>query len=329
MIATDDLDLAQRATALREARVPFVHARVVLAEKPTSSKPGDEALVLDDGTIEGFVGGSCAASTVRETALSTLSSGEAVLLRITPEPEDDDQPGKLTVHNHCLSGGTLEIFLEPELPATLVAVIGSSPIALALHRLGTAAGFAVQASDGQVPQGAAAVVIAAHGHGDEPRMIRAALDAGAGYVGLIASPRRGGAVVGMLDLDDAEAARVHTPAGLDLGARTPEEIALSILAQIVAQRPAASAAVTPAPGGGHVSDGDDPHGHDRDDADASGPAIDPVCGMTVQRSPDALQLDHASARFEGTVYFCGVGCKQAFAADPTAFEDALLDTADA
>lgn len=328
MSLTTDTDLAQRAAALREARVPFVHARVVLAEKPTSSKPGDEALVLDDGTIEGFVGGSCAASTVRETALSTLASGEAVLLRITPEPEDDDQPGKLTVHNHCLSGGTLEIFLEPELPATLVAVIGASPIALALHRLGPAAGFAVQASDGQLPDGAAAVVVAAHGHGDEARVIRAALDAGAGYVGLVASPRRGGAVVGMLDLDDAEAARVHTPAGLDLGARTPEEIALSILAQIVAQRPAATTPSSPAPCGG-ASVTDDPHGHLHDAGEVGGTAIDPVCAMTVQRSPDALQLDHSSARFEGTVYFCGVGCKQAFAADPTAFEDALLAGADA
>ncbi|MCC5948741.1 MAG: XdhC family protein, partial [Nitriliruptoraceae bacterium] len=327
---------APAAPAAREARVPYVHARVVLAEKPTSAKPGDEAIVLDDGTIEGFVGGSCAATTVREQSLASLASGESVLLRITPEPETGDQPGKLVVHNHCLSGGTLEIFLEPALPATLVAVMGSSPIAHALQRLGEAAGFAVQASEATVPEGAAAVVIAAHGHGDEARLIRTALDAGVGYVGLIASPRRGGAVVGMLDLDTAEAARVHTPAGLDLGARTPEEIALSILAQIVAERPAATTPPASACGG-HApaveADGtvgaDDPHGHHADGVQATGPATDPVCGMTVQRSPQALQLDHASVRFEGTVYFCGVGCKQAFAADPSAFEAALLVPVDA
>ena len=118
--------LHERAESLRASRVPFVHARVVLAERPTSAKPGDEALVLADGVIEGFVGGTCAESTVRLQALGLLSSGDSMLLRITPEPEND-QPGKTVVHNPCLSGGTLEIFLEPVLPLPLVAVLGDEP----------------------------------------------------------------------------------------------------------------------------------------------------------------------------------------------------------
>ena len=111
-----------------------MHARVVVAEKPTSAKPGAEAIVLADGTIEGFVGGACAESTVRAQALALLDSGDTLLLRITPEPEAP-RPGSLTVHNPCLSGGTLEIFLEPIIPAPLVVVAGDTPIARALLEL--------------------------------------------------------------------------------------------------------------------------------------------------------------------------------------------------
>ena len=68
--------------------MPFVHAKVVLAERPTSAHPGDEAIVLADGTIEGFVGGDCAEATVRAQALAVLDSGESVVLRISPTPED-------------------------------------------------------------------------------------------------------------------------------------------------------------------------------------------------------------------------------------------------
>src|SRR5512141_2228634 len=112
------IDLHERAEELRRNRAAFVHARVVVAEKPTSAKPGAEAIVLADGTIEGFVGGACAESTVRAQALALLDSAETLLLRITPEPEAP-RPGSLTVHNPCLSGGTLEIFLEPIVPAPL------------------------------------------------------------------------------------------------------------------------------------------------------------------------------------------------------------------
>src|SRR5437763_16391394 len=99
-------ELSDRAAALRAQRVPFVHARVVRADRPTSAKAGDEALVLADGTVEGFVGGTCAESTVRAQSLALLDSGETLLLRISPveEPGRADPPGAVTAYNPCLSG---------------------------------------------------------------------------------------------------------------------------------------------------------------------------------------------------------------------------------
>ena len=155
---------------LRRRRIPFVHATVVLAERPTSAKPGDEALVLADGTIEGFVGGDCALSTVRAQSLALLDSGETLLLRISPQPEPD-QPGKLVVHNPCLSGGTLEIFLEPNIPVPYVVVVGDSPVARALVALGGPLGYDVHPHDGPLPGDTAALVVASHGRDEGPVLV--------------------------------------------------------------------------------------------------------------------------------------------------------------
>jgi xanthine dehydrogenase accessory factor len=293
------ISLAERSTELTTSRLPYVHARVVLAERPTSAKPGDEALVLGDGTIEGFVGGSCAEATVREQSLATLERGESLLLRITPEPEDD-QPGKMVVHNACLSGGTLEIFLEPHVPAPLVTVVGTAPIAAALRSLGAHLGFELRTYDDGLTPDTTAVVVATHGRGEEA-VLEEALRTGVGYVGLVASPTRGAAVVDSLDVDAGLKVRVHTPAGLDIGARTPAEVALSILAEIVAERPRPSAPPVRGPVLLPMA--------------AVPSATDPVCGMSVEMAETSLFLDHHGQR----VWFCGSGCKRAFAADPAAY----------
>src|SRR3954451_18006064 len=186
--------LDARAAELRAARVPYVHARVVLAEAPTSAKAGAEALVLPDGTIEGFVGGTCAESTVRAQGLALLDSGDSLLLRITPTPEPD-QSGKLVVHNPCLSGGTLEIFLEPVMPAPVIVVAGSAPVADALRALAVQLGWRVS-DDGEL-SGASALVVASHGR-DEEAALLAGIDAAVPYIGLVASRKRAEAVIGSL-----------------------------------------------------------------------------------------------------------------------------------
>jgi xanthine dehydrogenase accessory factor len=296
--------VADRAAALRAERVPFVHARVVRAQRPTSAKPGDEAIVFADGTMEGFVGGSCAESTVRAQSLRLLDSGEPLLLRISSEPvegSDTAAEGALTVHNPCLSGGTIEIFLEPVVPAPLVLVHGDSPIARALTSVGDLLGYRVTTWDQSALPSTpvAAVVIASHGR-DEELVVSAALSAQVPYIGLVASRKRGEAVLASLPATAAGAGRVHTPAGLDIGARTPEEVAVSILAEIVAERrrpsgrPVEARATT---------------------ASRSETAIDPVCGMSVAAVDASLHLDHEGVRH----WFCGTGCLRAFGADPASY----------
>jgi xanthine dehydrogenase accessory factor len=281
---------------LRHARAAYVHARVVVAEKPTSAKPGAEAIVLADGTIEGFVGGACAESTVRAQALALLDSGETLLLRITPQPEEP-RPGSLTVHNPCLSGGTLEIFLQPVIPAPLVVVAGDTPIARALLELVGPLGHAGMSYDGTLPGDTAAVVIASHGR-DEEQVLVDALQANVSYVGLVASRKRGESVLGTIDVCASMKSRVHTPAGLDIGARTPEEVALSILAEIISTRPRQS--------GRPVGEGQPMSAES---------ATDPVCEMSVVMIDASLHLDHEGHRY----WFCGSGCLRAFAADPVAY----------
>lgn len=236
-------DLGVWAERLRADRRRFVTATVVRAERPTSARPGDNALVLDDGTVLGFVGGECAQASVQAQAREVLASGDPVLLRITPEAADvpsAPETGAVTVHNHCLSGGALEVFLEPSLPPALVVVHGDAPIARAVRDLATWLGLDARSGHpgGDDPPDVVGVVIATHG-GDEAALIEAALRAGVRYVGLVASRRRGDAVLSGLALEPAERARVHTPAGLDIGSRGPREIALSILAEIMSLRPRA------------------------------------------------------------------------------------------
>jgi xanthine dehydrogenase accessory factor len=251
-------DLLARAERLRTGRMPFVLATVVRAQRPTSACPGDRALVLPDGTIEGFVGGSCARSTVLAQGLRLLAAGESGLLRISssvstiPAAPDDD--GVITVANPCLSGGALEIFLEAMIPPPLVLVVGDAPVARALLRVGSALDYDVRAAADpasgsttdpvpEIPAGTSAVVVASHGL-DEEAVLRAALRAAVPYVALVASHRRGAAVLAALGLPDELTGRVSVPAGLDIGARSAPEIALSIYAELLASRPHPSPAPT-------------------------------------------------------------------------------------
>lgn len=296
--------MSRRAEELAAAGEAFVTATVVRAQRPTSVEAGNVALVLGDGTIEGFVGGSCAEHSVRAYSLMAIESGEAVLLRILPFAEEgaDDQvhDGAVTVQNPCLSGGAIEVFLEPVVRAPRVLVVGETPVAGAVVRIGRELGLDAVHVEGEeiVPRpDDLALVVAAHGR-DELGALRRGLESGLPYVGLVASRRRGDGVIGELHGDGVSEellGRIDVPAGIDIGARTPAEIALSILARIVAVRRegrASAPAATPAA-----------------PAAVTG-AVDPICGMTVAAVAGTPSLEHEGE----TVYFCCEGCKAAFAA---------------
>lgn len=308
------VEVLARAEALRRDRTPYVLATVVRAERPTSAKPGDAAVILADGTIEGFVGGVCAESTVRSMGLRLLASGASTLLRITPEAvvaaapgvtPAEEAEGLVVVSNPCLSGGSLEIFLQAMLPAPLVRVYGEAPVARALLRVGDAAGFdmvAAHASD-PIAGDLTAVVVATHGR-EEEAVLRKALDAGVSYVALVASRRRGDAVLAEIGADRG---KVRTPAGLDIGARTAPEIAVSILAELIEHRSRAEPlAETPTP--------EPTPTPTRTELPllTTGTAQDPVCGMSVRITPTALSTEYEG----GLVYFCAAGCKAAFLDNP-------------
>ena len=291
------MSVTDSAAELTRTREPFVQATVVRATKPTSAHAGDTALVRADGSIDGFVGGTCAEASVREYGLMTLSTNQPLLLRIVPgEVAGSSEEGAVTVTNPCLSGGAVEIFLEPRMPAPRMLVVGDSPIAEALADLGRPLGFDVVLVAGEEAApaaGDAAVVVASHGRGEEPALT-AALHHGVPYVGLIASRIRGAGVLAALDVTDEQRSQVHSPAGVDLGGRTAAEIALSVLAEIVAERRARErTAPAPAP----VS------------------AVDPVCGMTVAAVDSTPHVE-----LEGTTtWFCCEGCRTTFLADPARY----------
>ncbi|MEP6650205.1 MAG: XdhC family protein [Lapillicoccus sp.] len=288
--------MSLRVSELTQQRVPFVQATVVRAQVPTSAHTGDHAIVLGDGSIEGFVGGQCAESSVRSLALGALQDGHSVLLRLLPEGDVvfPESPGARVVVNACLSGGALEIFLEPMLPAPLVEVVGETPIAQAVVAIAGVLGYEARPwVAGAAPLGAAAVVVASLGKGEHDA-IRSALDADVGYVALVASRKRGSLVLDELGCNESERARVHTPAGLDIGARTAAEVALSIMAEVVASVRAPGSPVAPR----------------TSPADSPTTALDPVCGMTVTVVPTTPYRV-----VDGTTFwFCSSHCRDAHAA---------------
>ena len=325
----DLLDLAARLTSERR---PYALATVVRSERPTSGKPGNMALISADGVMHGWIGGSCTRSEVIRHALETLDQGEPRLLAFGSSPGRPDD--LVPIPMSCSSGGKVEVHVNPVLPAPVLIVAGRSPVARALVRLGGAMGYATVAEASEDEALAAAAdevaedlaetaaryaerprgwrlygVVATMGRRDERALAELAA-AAPDYLGVIASPTRMEEVRRVLaaqGLDAEQIARVRGPAGLDIGAESPEEIAVSILAEIV-QRVAQ-------PREPETVDADDASADEATDEPASATrATDPVCGMSVSISGSP------SSVFEGEpVYFCCEGCRTRFDASPEAY----------
>lgn len=271
---------------------PFALATVVSVRRPASARRGDRAIVTPDAKLAGWVGGACSEPAVIREALRALSEGSPRLLRICPPGTTGGGEGVVIAESACASEGTVEVLIEPQLPEPLLAVVGDSPAAATLRELAQAIGWRVTADLGA---GADAVVVATMGRGDA-EVLDAALATPAGYIGLVASARRAGVELATLreqGLDEETLARVRSPAGLDLGPATQPEIAVAVLAELVAWRhggPAAAGAVDAMP----VE------------------AIDPVCGMVVAVLEATPSAEHAGT----TYWFCCPGCRGRFVRDP-------------
>jgi xanthine dehydrogenase accessory factor len=295
------------AADLERRGEPFVLATVVRCEAPTSAKPGAKALVRADGRVEGWVGGACAEPVVVREALNALRDGRPRLVGLYGEGggEPGRTEGILDYAMTCHSGGTLEIYVEPYLPAPLLVLVGHGPVVEVLATLAGAAGYSVvpRADAGEAALAdlalgrRASVVIATHADADEDALAHV-LSTEAGYVSLVASRRRAAAIVERLrerGVPPDRLGRFKAPAGLDLGAITPAEIAVSILAEIVQHHRADKGAdVTPA-------------------LAPPTEAVDPICGMTVTIATARYSSDAAGR----TTYFCCLGCKETFDRNPT------------
>lgn len=304
---------------------PYALATVVSRRPPVSAQLGDKAVIRADGSIVGWIGGSCSQPVVRREALASMAAGRPRLVRLTTAELEGLPPldGVTNVAMTCPSGGEAEIYIEPHLRRPTLVAVGETPLVRALAQMAPVVGFGVtvvaerslmtleddgvsyvglgELGEGHLGQGSF-VVVASAGHYDEEALARA-LASPAPYVALVASRKRAGVVLQFLrehGLGEQTLARIRTPAGLDIKAATQEEIALSILAEVVREYRAGLAAGVAA---GEVA------------VAVMATAVDPVCGMEVEIATARHQFGHEDV----TYYFCCPHCQAKFAKDPARF----------
>ena len=313
-----------KAAELLAKDEPFVTASVVRSQAPISGKQGDKAIIFADGKMWGWIGGGCAQPVVIKEALKALADGKPRLVRISPTSAPED--GVVDYTMTCHSGGTLDIYMEPVLPKPHILIFGRSPLAQALARLGKTVGYRIsvvasgadreqfpevdllqtESSLGELGIGSETfIVVSTQGEDDEEALEQASRTTAA-YVAFVASKVKAQKLFEHLreaGVPSERISQIHAPAGLDIFAASPEEIAVSILAQIIQWKGSrATAAAQP--------------------KKAAMPALnlpvfnqearDPVCGMFVNVSGAKYKSLHHGTE----VYFCCAGCKQTFDRQP-------------
>jgi xanthine dehydrogenase accessory factor len=307
----------------------FVTASVVRFQAPISGKPGDKAIIFADGKMWGWIGGGCAQPVVIKEALKALADGKPRLVRISPTAAPED--GIVDYTMTCHSGGTLDIYIEPVLPKPHILIFGRSPLAQTLARLGKTVGYRISvvssgADQEQFPDvdllradsnlgelkigRETFIVVSTQGEGDEEALEQAART-NAAYIAFVASKVKAQKVFEYLreaGVPSERVSQIRAPAGLDIHASTPEEIAVSILAEIIQLR----------------SNRAKPVAESKKSALSvlnlpvlnlpvlNKEARDPVCGMLVNVSGAKYKSEHNGSE----VYFCCAGCKRAFDRQP-------------
>ncbi len=310
-------DILTQAQRLRAEGRPFALATVVVARQPTSGTPGARAIITADARLEGWVGGHCAQPAVLRQGLAALADGQPRLVVLSPDAQPDQpmQDGVVPVTMTCAGQGELHIFVEPFLPRAGLVVIGASPVARALARLGSILDFDVWACDPEADMNAfpeadrlmdsldalkpqlttrSYVIVATFGHYDEAAL-QTALESPASYVGLVASQKRLESVREYLrerGLAEETLQRLKRPLGLPGRMTKPAEIAFSVMAELLAvrrERVGLSLETAPPP---------------------RAEAIDPICGMTVDIATAAYKTERNGQMY----YFCCAGCQAKFEA---------------
>ena len=328
------LQFRRRIEELEGNHEAFALATVVVRRAPVSAHLGDRAIVRADGRMEGFVGGSCSRDIVRRQALDAIRTGRARLLQIRPDLDaaHDGDAETVVIPMTCTSEGAVDVYIEPHLPSRTVLVIGYTPVAEEFARIAAllesyrvirvlateelrdlapdAAASAIALSelpallaklDG-AERARLTAVVASQGHYDERALSSLLTGAPLGFVGLLASRKRAATVFGVLaqeGIPGERIASVRNPVGLDIGARQPGEVAISILAEVIAEFTARA----PAPPTPEL---------------AVAMALDPICGMDVEIAGASQRAQHGGRDY----YFCCAGCRTKFLAAPERYASA-------
>ncbi len=312
-------ELLEKAHQLSSQGKPFVLAVVVRREAPVSVQPGDKAIIEENGNMHGWIGGGCTRPVILHEARQALKAGRPRLVRVTPQAASQSQKGVSEHTMTCHSGGTLDVYIEPVLPCTQLIILGRSPVGRALARMGKALSYQVAvAAPGAEQQdfpeidwfsqshdlselktaAKSGVVICTQGEQDE-EAIRQALSTQADYIALVASPKKAQSLLQELSRQGIESQQlksIKAPAGLDIGADQPAEIAVSILAEFI-QRLRSGQARTAT------------------ETEQQQPLRDPVCEMVVDPAANP-----PTSTWQGkTFYFCCPGCKRAFDQQPAKY----------
>jgi xanthine dehydrogenase accessory factor len=329
------IDFFEKIVALCRQGQSFAIATVVARRAPVSAHLGDRAIVFADGRMDGFVGGACSRDIIRKQALEAIEARCGRLVSIRPDASElsVSTPEHIVVPMTCVSEGAIDVYVEPFVGPRRLIVVGATPVAASLARLARSIDYDVvrvvesrergdleaeagitltsldsldqllgQGSDRRIHQ---AAVVASQGHYDE-QALESILKCGVPYVGLVASRKRGATIRDLLKQRGLPGVdEIRIPAGMDLGARTPPEVALSILAEIIhlhpsgayQQAPSTTATLPPA---------------------SSASAMDPVCGMQV----DVSVARHTAKVDEVLYYFCCVNCRTKFLQDPARYRTA-------
>lgn len=327
------MDILERMFQLRSEGKRFAIATVISRKAPVSSHLGDKAIVLEDGTLEGFIGGACSRDIIKKQALEVINRERPRLVRISPDPvplQAVQHHDEICVPMTCVSEGAIDVYIEPQLEKTYLLIIGASPIAIALAKQGKLQDYEVTIACEDAERatlgfglGGAQVslidlkdlehwletlptarqnlfeaVIASMGHYDEHALTLVAR-AKPRYLGLVASRKRGASVLAFVKdtLTADMLANIRNPAGLDISAKTPNEVAISILAEMIQLR----------------------RSHAQTEAKLEAwptlqnqEAFDPVCGMTVN-----IATAKHTYEFNGvSYYFCCPHCRKRFIDNP-------------